>query len=136
MPKPTQKILGRSVHDHLRGFGYCISNPADIDANGYNGNQRSPSTKYIVLCCYFLDVAVGAYQSGHVVIIQSKPIVTIFQTLKPITVLNPTSQYVETQACFRYEAKTFNRTISKYAVNEIYANQVQSNYKNARNTNP
>lgn len=36
--KPSQKISGQNIYDNLRGFGYSISNPADIDANHYNGN--------------------------------------------------------------------------------------------------
>lgn len=37
--KPSQIISARQVYDHLRGFGYSISNPADIDANGYKGKH-------------------------------------------------------------------------------------------------
>lgn len=113
--KPSQKISGRTVYDSLRGFGYSISNAADIDTNHYNGNRNEPrGTLLLLLCLYTLDIAIGAYKSGHVVIIQSKPIVTIHQSLKPVTTLNSISQFVEVLACFKYEAKNYNKSISKY----------------------
>lgn len=39
LSKPSQVISARNVYDHLGGFGYSISNPADVDANGYNGGH-------------------------------------------------------------------------------------------------
>ncbi|XP_024225722.1 integrin alpha-PS5 isoform X3 [Bombus impatiens] len=45
--RPSQKI---------QRFGFSISKPVDIDANGY------------------LDIAVGAYKSGHAIILRSKPV--------------------------------------------------------------
>lgn len=52
--------------------------------------------------------------SGHVVVIQSKPVITVYQTLRQITTLNSESQFVEVQACFEYKAKNFNKSISEY----------------------
>ncbi|XP_043529177.1 integrin alpha-5-like isoform X1 [Frieseomelitta varia] len=42
---------------NIQRFGFSISKPVDIDANGY------------------LDIAVGAYKSGNAVILRSKPII-------------------------------------------------------------
>ncbi|XP_044746245.1 integrin alpha-PS3-like [Coccinella septempunctata] len=56
---PVQKIVGKSFLPNIRGFGMSISKPADIDANGYK------------------DIAVGAYQSGHVVLLRSRPLVIV-----------------------------------------------------------
>lgn len=57
--KPVQVIKGKSFLPDIRGFGLAISKPADIDGNGYK------------------DIAIGAYQSGHVVILRSRPLVVL-----------------------------------------------------------
>ncbi|XP_011336748.1 integrin alpha-PS3 isoform X2 [Ooceraea biroi] len=43
--------------ENIRTFGFSISEPVDVDGNGY------------------ADIAVGAYKSGHVIILRSKPVV-------------------------------------------------------------
>lgn len=37
IPEPSQTIHAGSIYKDLRSFGYSLSNPADIDANGYKG---------------------------------------------------------------------------------------------------
>lgn len=63
--KPSQKISGRSVYDNLRGFGYSISNSADVDANHYKGNWNEFRREVLPLlnlwvhrryCCWGLQV--------------------------------------------------------------------------------
>ncbi|KAL6443318.1 hypothetical protein ACFW04_002895 [Cataglyphis niger] len=59
-PSVSQRITMQS-HGHfpvnIQTFGFSISEPIDIDNNGY------------------ADVAIGAYKSGHVVVLRSKPVV-------------------------------------------------------------
>ncbi|XP_021923600.1 integrin alpha-4-like isoform X2 [Zootermopsis nevadensis] len=57
----TQKIMGQDIDLNLRGFGISIARAADIDMNMYS------------------DVAVGAFQSGHVILFRAHPVV-YFQT--------------------------------------------------------
>lgn len=68
---------------------------------------------FLILILLKLDIAIGAYRSGHVVTLRSNPIVTTHQTLTSLNVLNSTSNFVDLKACFHYEAKNFNKTISK-----------------------
>ncbi|KAL3286144.1 hypothetical protein HHI36_000656 [Cryptolaemus montrouzieri] len=56
---PVQRIVGKSILPDLKGFGISISKPADIDLNGYG------------------DIAIGAFQSGHTVLLRSKPLVSV-----------------------------------------------------------
>ncbi|XP_065573133.1 integrin alpha-PS4-like isoform X2 [Artemia franciscana] len=60
-PFPVQHIRASQFHlfiSSLSGFGISI-NSADIDGNRYN------------------DIVVGAFQSGHVVVLRSKPIISV-----------------------------------------------------------
>ncbi|XP_015120226.1 integrin alpha-8 [Diachasma alloeum] len=56
--EPSQKILGKDF-GRLSGFGIAISEPRDVDGNGYP------------------DVAVGAYRSGHTVLFRAQPVVKV-----------------------------------------------------------
>ncbi|XP_046490038.1 integrin alpha-PS5-like [Neodiprion pinetum] len=60
----SQKI---PAPESTKGFGISISEPRDVDHNGY------------------ADIAVGAYLSGHVALIRSKRVVTTKVTLKSDT---------------------------------------------------
>ncbi|KAF5291343.1 hypothetical protein FQA39_LY03494 [Lamprigera yunnana] len=53
----SQRIVGRSVKNSIRGFGFSLSKGLDIDKNLYN------------------DLAIGAYKSGEVVIVKSRPVI-------------------------------------------------------------
>ncbi|GLV40342.1 scab [Carabus blaptoides fortunei] len=59
----SQMILASEVDESLRGFGISFSRGVDIDHNYYN------------------DLAVGAYLSGHVVVLKTRPVVSISSTL-------------------------------------------------------
>ncbi|XP_020292418.1 integrin alpha-PS3-like isoform X2 [Pseudomyrmex gracilis] len=75
---PTKEI-------NIRTFGFSISEPIDIDDNGY------------------ADIAVGAYKSGHVIILRSKPVaqtnLTIITT--PSILKRNDSNFLIT-ACVKY----------------------------------
>ncbi|KAK2575747.1 hypothetical protein KPH14_003637 [Odynerus spinipes] len=57
--KYSQKILGSQFSQNIRGFGISISEPQDI-----NGDKH-------------LDIAVGAYLSEQVILLTSKPVISI-----------------------------------------------------------
>ncbi|XP_060537346.1 integrin alpha-8-like isoform X2 [Cylas formicarius] len=78
-----QKILGKDVAPEIRGFGISFSRPADIDGNG------------------FVDFAVGSYESGHVVLLRSQPVVAIIARLKT-TQIPRHSKQSSFQVCFFY----------------------------------
>nr|CAD7452292.1 unnamed protein product [Timema tahoe] len=58
-PKHSQRIAASEIDDAIFGFGISISKGLDIDGNHYN------------------DVAVGAYDSGHAVVLKSRPVVSL-----------------------------------------------------------
>nr|CAD7588151.1 unnamed protein product [Timema genevievae] len=62
-PKHSQRIAASEIDDAIFGFGISISKGLDIDGNHYN------------------DVAVGAYDSGHAVVLKSRPVVSLHAEL-------------------------------------------------------
>lgn len=61
--KYSQKLMGARFSPTMRGFGISISEPRDINRDNYS------------------DIAVGAYLSDEVVLLQSVPVVTLNATL-------------------------------------------------------
>ncbi|XP_067204959.1 integrin alpha-9-like [Linepithema humile] len=61
--KYSQKLMGTRFSPTIRGFGISISEPRDINRDNYS------------------DIAVGAYLSDEVVLLQSVPVVTLNATL-------------------------------------------------------
>jgi len=57
--KYSQKLMGTRFSSTMRGFGISISEPRDINRDNYS------------------DIAVGAYLSDKVVLLQSVPVVTL-----------------------------------------------------------
>ncbi|VDM95117.1 unnamed protein product [Thelazia callipaeda] len=57
--EPTQKIEAHKINSGLKAFGFSLAGGKDIDKNQYP------------------DIAVGAYQSAHVVVFKTKPVVTV-----------------------------------------------------------
>ena len=39
VPYPTQVILGSSVRNHIRSFGFSLSGGVDLDSNEYDDND-------------------------------------------------------------------------------------------------
>ncbi|GLH00736.1 Integrin alpha-PS3 [Gryllus bimaculatus] len=76
--KPSEKLF-------LRGFGASISEGLDVDGN------------------YVNDIAVGAYISGHVVLVRTYPVVTIIPDLMPKDRKIPfTTETFEIKLCFSF----------------------------------
>ncbi|XP_032681559.1 integrin alpha-PS3-like isoform X2 [Odontomachus brunneus] len=70
-PTASQRItIQSSAHSlptlDIRTFGFSIAEPIDVDANGY------------------VDIAVGAYKSGHAVILRSRPVVRTSLTVRTV----------------------------------------------------
>ncbi|KAH0945019.1 hypothetical protein HN011_005493 [Eciton burchellii] len=71
--------------ENIRTFGFSISEPIDVDGNGY------------------ADIAIGAFKSGHVIILRSKPVVRTNLTIYtvPSTLERNVSNFFVT-ACVVY----------------------------------
>ncbi|XP_023718571.1 integrin alpha-9 isoform X3 [Cryptotermes secundus] len=84
----TQKIMAQDISSNLRGFGISIARGADIDMNKY------------------VDIAVGAFQSGHVVLFRAYPVV-YFQTTVHTDVhqLHGNETYFNITVCLSYIGK-------------------------------
>lgn len=97
----AQKILGKDIDINLRGFGISISKPADIDYNKYDGkiiNEKLLNVKQFQLI--ILDVAIGAYLSGHTVLLRSRPIVILQHSIEPlIKLLDLTIPFFKINIC-------------------------------------
>ncbi|XP_011863449.1 PREDICTED: integrin alpha-PS3-like isoform X2 [Vollenhovia emeryi] len=77
----------------IQTFGFSISEPIDIDNNGY------------------VDIAVGAYKSGHVVVLRSKPVTRTFLTVHtvPSTLQININRFLIT-ACVEYRRNNVENT--------------------------
>ena len=88
----------RAPRDEMRGFGTAISEPRDMDDNGYN------------------DIAVGAPLSGHVVLLKSRAVVVIHMKLKVDEKFALTDNSTEfyLNVCAKYDGAAVPDTFSKY----------------------
>ncbi|KAJ4448226.1 hypothetical protein ANN_10240, partial [Periplaneta americana] len=68
----SQRIPSASVQQGLRGFGISFSRGVDVDDNGVTVLKTH---------AHVTDFAVGAYQSGHAVVLKTLPVVTCEATL-------------------------------------------------------
>ncbi|KAK4884517.1 hypothetical protein RN001_000788 [Aquatica leii] len=83
--EPSQRIVGKDFDPNIKGFGISISKPTDIDMNRYT------------------DLAIGAYLSGHTVLLRSKPVVTLQQSVILLTPrLEHNAKSFDIKACFWY----------------------------------
>ncbi|XP_031332931.1 integrin alpha-PS3-like isoform X1 [Photinus pyralis] len=103
---PSQRIAGKDFVPNILGFGISISKPTDVDMNKYN------------------DLAVGAYLSGHVVLIRSKPVVTLQLSVISLTPrLEHNAEFFSIKSCFWYTGFFIPPTISvtrKVVVDELF----------------
>ncbi|XP_023288671.1 integrin alpha-8 [Orussus abietinus] len=92
----SQKISGSPGLGGIRGFGISISEPRDIDGNGY------------------LDFAVGAYLSGHVILFYSRPVVTLTVkvTYSGKLKLQANSTYFFIDVCTFYAGSNVPKTLN------------------------
>ncbi|KAG8233201.1 hypothetical protein J437_LFUL008964 [Ladona fulva] len=94
--KFAQKILAQDIDNHIYGFGFSISRGSDSDGNN----------------C--LDVAVGAYDSGHVVLFRSLPVIKFYANLATnVRRINFDDTEFRAKACISY--------VGKYAPDSIEA---------------
>jgi len=93
--------------ESIRTFGFSISEPIDIDGNGL---VNYCAILYCYLFCYiyfvirrYADIAIGAFKSGHVIILRGKPIVRTNLTVYtvPSTLERNVSNFSVT-ACVEY----------------------------------
>ncbi|KAG8232052.1 hypothetical protein J437_LFUL012003 [Ladona fulva] len=83
--KYSQRISAQQIDSAIKGFGISISKGLDIDSNHYN------------------DIAVGAYESGHGVLLRSRPIITFHSTLdSDVKKVNFNATGFKTRACLLY----------------------------------
>ncbi|KAF5280336.1 hypothetical protein FQR65_LT03145 [Abscondita terminalis] len=84
-PQYSQRISARSIKDSIRGFGFSMSKGLDIDENLFN------------------DIAVGAYKSGTVAVIKSRPIIKYFANFtSAVRELSVNSKEINVQFCINY----------------------------------
>ncbi|KDR08411.1 Integrin alpha-PS3 [Zootermopsis nevadensis] len=84
--EPVQKIFAEKIDPGLNGFGISLSGGVDVDGNHYN------------------DVAVGAFESGHAVVLRGHPIITFHPELTTSTsrISLKTSNF-SSRACLSYK---------------------------------
>ncbi|KAF4526341.1 hypothetical protein B566_EDAN014649 [Ephemera danica] len=81
----TTRIAASEYFPNLSGFGFSISRGQDVDGNRY------------------ADVAVGAYRSGHAVLLRSRPVVQFKVELRTAPQrLRRDAEYVELEICVKY----------------------------------
>nr|CAH7714598.1 unnamed protein product [Callosobruchus chinensis] len=94
--KPCQTIVGKQIDHNIRGFGISFSKAVDIDGN---------------------DLAIGAHQSGHVVLLRTLPTAVIKYTFRSIPeVLKGEPSDFTLQACFSYSEYTGRDLAIEYRI--------------------
>lgn len=93
----SQRIAGNEFAHTLRGFGMTLSEPRDVDVNGYP------------------DIAVGAYLSGHAVLLRAQPVVVVDVNiiLQDQSRLRNDSKTISFQVCSSYYGERVPITLSK-----------------------
>ncbi|CAB3380073.1 Hypothetical predicted protein [Cloeon dipterum] len=89
-----KKIVGTNFEPSISRFGFSISRGVDIDQNG------------------FLDFAVGAYKSRHVVLFRTRPVVNLlheFKLVEDFLTYNSTSFTLS--SCVRYNGTRATKSL-------------------------
>lgn len=99
-PKPCQRIRGDDIVPMIRGFGVSISRAIDIDANGY------------------VDVMIGAHQSGHAILLRTRPVCTISHRIALLTLsLSVKETEFRIRTCYNINAVP---TLTEYEASEYF----------------
>ncbi|XP_046597079.1 integrin alpha-8-like isoform X1 [Neodiprion lecontei] len=86
----TQRIASSDFKGFslIQGFGFSLAIPVDVDKNGYP------------------DLAVGAYKSGHAVVLRGKPVVKVAPLLVSYTpILERSARSFVIRICAEYQGK-------------------------------
>lgn len=104
----SQKIPASDIRTDLQGFGFSISEPRDVDGNNFG------------------DLAVGAYLSGHVILIKTKPAIRVELELSKTTNFNLTEKLTRfsIDACAIYDGLFAPDTYSRYSFCSLTGMQV------------
>ncbi|XP_058794393.1 integrin alpha-9-like [Phymastichus coffea] len=96
----SQRIAAIGISTILRGFGFSVSNLVDMDGNG------------------FVDVGVGAYKSGHAVILRAIPVEKCQINLKvqPTAIKIGVTTRVSPEFCMGNYKNTNPQVVKNYTV--------------------
>lgn len=90
----SQRIIGRKVHSDILGFGISFSRSLDVDGNHYP------------------DIAVGAFKSGHAVVLKTRPIITYEATIfTSVSTIGLTATSFNITACITYKGRHVPSTV-------------------------
>jgi len=85
----SQRIVGSEIGHDILGFGISFSRSFDIDGNNYT------------------DIAVGAYKSGHAIVLKSRPIIKYEASITPdVSSIGYNATSFNIKACLTYRGKT------------------------------
>ncbi|PNF29707.1 hypothetical protein B7P43_G13071, partial [Cryptotermes secundus] len=90
----SQRIIGSEVHPQILGFGISFSRNLDIDRNHYP------------------DIAVGAFKSGHAVVLKTSPVITYQASIAPnVSSIGFYATSFNITACITYSGKHVPSTL-------------------------
>ncbi|CAJ0966300.1 unnamed protein product, partial [Ranitomeya imitator] len=106
VPQYSMRISGRKLNPTLKMFGQSISGGIDMDKNGY------------------VDVTIGAFMSDSVVLLRTRPVITVDASIILPSAINITAPQchdgtqnvncVNVTVCFRFRGKRVPGEIGKY----------------------